>query len=484
MRDDDTGPTAGQTLPGGLCILNPVGSTPEGTLYHGEYPDGREVAVLLPAPGSSEDDVSRLGLATQIQHPNVARIYEVGELEDGSPYVVLEKVDGETLSQILAAGDSLPLPEALYLALQIAAGLEAAHRLGFVHGNLSPESILVTEPGGDDFQIKLIRFEIDPSAPARAEARPYASPQRLAGHAPDDVYSLGAILHRLLTGMPPTSGGIDASIPGTARYVLVTALALDSTQRFHSISDLHAALERLARHAGARRRPGHRRALTRGAAGAALAVLIAGVSLIRSAESPPATEPQPVSAVFDTVTSPTAPAPAATVDSTPRRDTLAARRSPPKPTPPPAAARSERERPAARRDTTPATAVARDPRPATPPPEPPSIEDRAQVYLRVGLDEARRQLGGPVHAIEGMSPLFHGLARSSGPPFADTTRPVVRSVYMGPNEELVLLDQQRIRPGAAVPPLRANSWRDGDVILYLHGDARPEMLQNLAGRVR
>ena len=121
-----------------------------------------------------------------------------------------------------------------------------------------------------------------------------------------------------------------------------------------------------------------------------------------------------------------------------------------------------------------------------PPPEPAplTIEDRAQVYLRIGLDAAQRQLGGPVHAIEGMSPLFQGLALSQVPPFTDTARPVVRSVYMGPNESLILLDQQRVRPGAVVPALSGNSWRIGDVILYLHGEGRPEVLRNLSRRVR
>jgi hypothetical protein len=122
--------------------------------------------------------------------------------------------------------------------------------------------------------------------------------------------------------------------------------------------------------------------------------------------------------------------------------------------------------------------------PPPPGPAPPTIEDRAQVYRRIGLDEARRQLGRPVHAIEGMSPLLQGLALGRVPPFTDTARPVVRSVYMGPNEGLILLDQQRVRPGAAVPALSGNSWRVGDVILYLHGEARPEVLRNLSRRVR
>ena len=306
MRDHDTGPTAGQTLPGGLRILDPMGSTPEGTLYHAEYPDGREVALLLAAPGSSEVTASRrerLERAIQIQHVNVARIYAAGELGNGSLYVVLEKLGGEPLSK-LAAGRVFSLPEALDLALQVAAGLRAAHRAGFVHGNLSPDTILVTEAGDGLAQIKLIGFELYPSPgqagialPVRTEASEYASPERLAGDPPDDrsdVFSLGAILHHLLTGMPPDSGEVDGSVPRVARDVLGAAMASPPVRRFHTIPEFHAALERLAGLTGRRSVPGRRRALKRGAVGATLAALIAGVSLIPRAESPSPTEQQPV----------------------------------------------------------------------------------------------------------------------------------------------------------------------------------------------
>ena len=133
MRDRDTVSTAGHTLPEGLRILDPMGSTPEGTLYHAEYLDGREVALLLAAPGSSEVNaprLERLERAIQIQHVNVARIYAAGQLGNGSRYVVLEKLGGEPLSKLLAAGRVFSLSEALNLALQVAAGLQAAHRAG------------------------------------------------------------------------------------------------------------------------------------------------------------------------------------------------------------------------------------------------------------------------------------------------------------------------------------------------------------------
>jgi hypothetical protein len=109
---------------------------------------------------------------------------------------------------------------------------------------------------------------------------------------------------------------------------------------------------------------------------------------------------------------------------------------------------------------------------------------RAQVYLRIGLDEAAHQLGGPVHAIEGMSPMFIGLAPGQLSAGADTTRPVVRAVYLDPNGRLILLDQQLIRAGQRVSPGTRERWPIGNVLVSLHGEAPPQTISNLRARVR
>lgn len=116
---------------------------------------------------------------------------------------------------------------------------------------------------------------------------------------------------------------------------------------------------------------------------------------------------------------------------------------------------------------------------------PRTLEQRAQVYLRVGLDEAAKQLGGPVHVIEGMSPQFIGLTRGQMVPGADPARPVVRVVYLDSRGRMILLDQQRTRagqaPGGAAGNLR---WVTGDVMLYLRGEPSVDVLRSLQGRVR
>ena len=120
----------------------------------------------------------------------------------------------------------------------------------------------------------------------------------------------------------------------------------------------------------------------------------------------------------------------------------------------------------------------------TPPPAPPTPEDRARVYLRIGLDEASRQLGGPAHVIEGMSPVFMGLAQGAVVPGADATRPVVRVVYQDAQGRLIFLDQQRVRAGQAAPSASPLSWMLGDTAMWLHGEPSADILRSYRARVR
>jgi len=122
---------------------------------------------------------------------------------------------------------------------------------------------------------------------------------------------------------------------------------------------------------------------------------------------------------------------------------------------------------------------------APPAPAPRTLEQKAQIYLRIGLDEAAQQLGRPMHVIEAMSPEFIGLTQGRSVAGADPNRPVDRVVYRDQRGRMILLDQQRLRtgqaPGAASGNLR---WIVGDVMLYLHGEPGNDVLRNLQRRVR
>jgi anti-sigma factor RsiW len=122
---------------------------------------------------------------------------------------------------------------------------------------------------------------------------------------------------------------------------------------------------------------------------------------------------------------------------------------------------------------------------SAPAPRAPTLEERAQIYLRIGLDEAVRQLGGPVHVIEGMTPQFIGLVRGQQVPGASPRRPVVRVVYLDPRGRMILLDQQRLDPSQAPGATSGNlRWAIGDVMLYLRGEPSQEVLRSLQARVR
>jgi zinc D-Ala-D-Ala dipeptidase len=246
---------AGRTLSAGLRVLELTGVTPNGELYRARYPSGREVAVLLLPPEASNSEPfialrQRLRDAIRIQHPNVAAIYDVAETDDQLVYVVVESVTGELLADTLARRGALPVSEALDLCRQAADGLQAAHEAGWVHGRLSPESILLSRATGDGSLVKLIGFtpEFFPrTGEAELTSAPdvaleYSSPERIAGNPPDvpgDVYSLAAVLHHLITGVPPRKGG---AAPEALRAVLARALDPSPDERFQTVADFAAAL--------------------------------------------------------------------------------------------------------------------------------------------------------------------------------------------------------------------------------------------------
>jgi serine/threonine protein kinase len=298
----------GRTLRAGIRVRETLGDTPVGTLYRAEYPTGLEVAVLFMGSASADPAAlaalrQRFRQAIQIQHPNVAAIYEVSETHDGLVYVVVECLAGELLEETLATRGALPLEEATDLFLQTAAGLQAAHTLGWAHGNLSPETLLLTQDGAGRPLIKLIGFtqELLPR-PAGADGRPvepevnpaYASPERLAGRPPDersDVFSLGAVFHHLLTGVPPSLASTGGGVPASVRGALDRALAPSPGLRFQTLAEFVAAIAPPEKEMGAvipqPRKPAARGGgLALAAAAAALVAVGAGLWLLWGVQGP------------------------------------------------------------------------------------------------------------------------------------------------------------------------------------------------------
>lgn len=197
-------------------VIRQLGRGGMGVVYLAEDPRlERHVALkLLPLHLHADPRAERLLLdearaACALDHPHIATIYEVGQAQDGRPFIAMAYYDGETLREQLARGAATE-EDALRIAAQIADGLAAAHANGIVHRDIKPENILITRDG----RVKILDFGL---ARMEADAAPgvvrgtvaYMSPEHVRGETVDarsDVWSLGVVLYELLAGVRPFSG--------------------------------------------------------------------------------------------------------------------------------------------------------------------------------------------------------------------------------------------------------------------------------------
>ncbi|WP_204034200.1 serine/threonine-protein kinase [Micromonospora qiuiae] len=181
---------------------------------------GRPVAVKVLAGAFAVDPDLRAVIqrearaAARLAHPHVTQVYDYGEatLDGGTvPYLVMELVDGRSLADRLAEGP-LPWPSALRLGAEVAAALAAAHRIGVVHRDIKPGNVMLTETGAKvlDFGIAALagpqHAGTGPSGEPIMGTPAYIAPERLRAGAPNpasDVYALGVLLYRTLTGDVP-----------------------------------------------------------------------------------------------------------------------------------------------------------------------------------------------------------------------------------------------------------------------------------------
>lgn len=270
-------------------IRSPLGAGGMGEVYLARDPKiNRDVAIkVLPADFSSDSERLRrfeqeAQAAGALNHPNILSIYDV-DTHDGSPYVVSELLEGETLREQLN-GTALPVRKAIDYALQIASGLAAAHAKGIVHRDLKPENLFVTKDGRVkilDFGLaKLIeprdRSEVRTDLPTRKQHTDpgtvvgtvgYMSPEQVRGQRVDhrsDIFSLGAVLYEMLSGKrafrgdsaietlnailkedPPELSQPNSQINSALERVVIHCLEKNPEQRFQSARDVAFALESL-----------------------------------------------------------------------------------------------------------------------------------------------------------------------------------------------------------------------------------------------
>jgi serine/threonine-protein kinase len=220
----------GKTIGGKYVVRSILGEGGMGTVYEAEHLTiGRSVAVkiLHPNQARKKDAVRRFHqearAAGAIGHPNICEVYDLGTLDDGSPYLVMEKLVGETLADRISAEGGLPFDDVIDILTQVLSGLVAAHEKGIVHRDIKPENVFLTRRVGCPPVCKLLDFgvskvissliggkdeDLELTRTGMVMGTPYyMSPEQARGDRNLDVrvdlYACGVILYEALTGRRP-----------------------------------------------------------------------------------------------------------------------------------------------------------------------------------------------------------------------------------------------------------------------------------------
>jgi serine/threonine-protein kinase len=240
------------------------------------------IKILMPELCENEDAVARFlreaRASVRIQSEHIARVLDVGTLDDGAPYMVMEFLEGRDLAHELEDRHRLPITEAVDFILQACEALAEAHALGIVHRDLKPANLFRTRRADGSAFIKVLDFGISKALVPDAKAVSLTSTQGLIGSpfymSPEqvrkpktvdtrsDIWSLGVILHELLSGAPPFLSDTPLSIlaavvtdpaplvramrddvPEGLQLVILKCLEKEPARRYADISELAYALK-------------------------------------------------------------------------------------------------------------------------------------------------------------------------------------------------------------------------------------------------
>jgi serine/threonine-protein kinase len=213
-------PRVGSTLGGRYVIDEVLAEGGMATVYAARHKlVDRPCAIKIMSPGMSRDPVvrerfRREAKATQkLAHPNIIEIFDQGDTDDGTSYLVMELLEGETLSRTLANGP-IPLARALPIMVQVARALARAHDFDVIHRDLKPDNIFLSHRADGSDLVKLLDFGIARSlqdARLTGQGEVFGTPQYMAPErittidagAPSDLYSIGVIFFEMLAGKLP-----------------------------------------------------------------------------------------------------------------------------------------------------------------------------------------------------------------------------------------------------------------------------------------
>jgi serine/threonine protein kinase len=276
-------PKPGDLISGKYRLIRLIGDGGMGSVFEARHEYlGTGVALkflhpeLALRPGLVARFLREARLSASIKSIHIARVTDVDQVNDGIAYLVMELLEGDSLTSLLEREKRLSLEMALDYTLQMLAGLEAAHAVGVVHRDLKPDNVfVVTTPRGPlvkllDFGIAKLRssreFQVALTRPGVMMGTPeYMAPEQVTSadsvDARADVYSVGAILYEMLAGKRPAPGDdavqiaafilskkvtrlseANPSVPEGLADVVHRAMAPSATDRFGSAAELRNAL--------------------------------------------------------------------------------------------------------------------------------------------------------------------------------------------------------------------------------------------------
>ncbi len=277
---EENDPLIGAVLGGSYQVVRLLGEGGMGRVYearHMRLPGKRFAVKLLHDEFAYQPDIlarfeREAQSAATINHPNVVEVVDVCRLEDGRPFIVTEFLEGEELGALLDRVGKLAPESAIRITRQICRALMAAHEKGIVHRDMKPENVFLV---GDLSapRVKIIDFGISKQSDDSAKLTrtgmvmgtpAYMAPEQARGEHVDhqaDVYSVGGILYRCVTGHKPYDGEdgamvltqvlteeprrprvVDSTVPGELELVIERAMARNCADRLPTMTDLEAEL--------------------------------------------------------------------------------------------------------------------------------------------------------------------------------------------------------------------------------------------------
>lgn len=279
-------PYVGKLIKNSYQVLSKLGAGGFGTVYLAEQISiGRKVALkFLQGTNALNDElVARFRLearaTARLDHPNIVTVYDFAQAEDRSLFIVMEYIDGKSLTDVIRRKRSLELKRVVQLAIQLAEGLDAAHKAGVIHRDIKPSNIMVSEKNGIE-RVKVMDFGIarlsdtstmtpitaigshGPGTPA------YMSPEQADGIPADyksDIYSYGIVLYEMLCSrvpfkaatptavlkmqieeLPRDVGDLRPDVPVTLRKLVMQMLAKRPEKRPRSMEEISQTLKSLS----------------------------------------------------------------------------------------------------------------------------------------------------------------------------------------------------------------------------------------------